>query len=169
MRTLKLLFAGLVWAGCPLPDDDFDRDGFSIAERDCDDLDPSRNPGAPEVPGDAIDQDCDGHDPQMRAVGEAHVCLLLEGGQVRCGGDNAYGQLEAPRHGAFVQIAAGDHHTCALAETGEVACWGDDRFGQASPPPGPFVGIGADQNWSLGEDAAGGAICWGLCRVSRAR
>ncbi len=40
---------------------DADCDGYGAAE-DCDDADPAINPGADEVPYDAIDQDCDGLD-----------------------------------------------------------------------------------------------------------
>jgi arylsulfatase A-like enzyme len=43
---------------------DLDRDGASalLGGGDCDDLDPARHPGAVDVPGDGIDQDCDGAD-----------------------------------------------------------------------------------------------------------
>ncbi len=38
---------------------DVDADGFSTAQGDCDDLDPTLHPGAVEIPADGVDTDCD--------------------------------------------------------------------------------------------------------------
>jgi hypothetical protein len=45
----------------PTTPTDGDADGYPV-ERDCDDTDARRHPGAAEICGDAIDQDCDGSD-----------------------------------------------------------------------------------------------------------
>ena len=46
----------------PSPSVDGDGDGFSISDGDCNDDDPSIYPGATEICGDGIDQDCDNYD-----------------------------------------------------------------------------------------------------------
>jgi hypothetical protein len=49
--------------GCLLPDED--GDGYAsraAGGNDCNDQNPAINPGARDIPGDGIDQNCDGHD-----------------------------------------------------------------------------------------------------------
>ena len=52
---------------------DLDGDGFDADG--CDDEDASVYPGAPEIPNDAIDQDCDGSDSRKLIV--LHSCVTI--------------------------------------------------------------------------------------------
>jgi alpha-tubulin suppressor-like RCC1 family protein len=85
-------------------------------------------------------------------AGGLHVCVIVDGGQVKCWGSNASGELglgDANARGVApsqmgnglptvflgvgryaVQLALGNGHTCALLDTGDVKCWGDNTFGQ---------------------------------------
>jgi alpha-tubulin suppressor-like RCC1 family protein len=86
------------------------------------------------------------------AVGSIHTCALLEGGRVKCWGNNGYGQLglgDTTTRGTqpgemgdalpFVDLGTGAKavaissyylHTCALLEGGRVRCWGNNEYGQ---------------------------------------
>lgn len=58
---------------------DADGDGFlaiSAGGNDCDDVDSSVYPGAPEVLGDGIDQDCDGVDPSPPACDDGNAATI---------------------------------------------------------------------------------------------
>lgn len=69
MKTSPLVPLVLLSLGCggggvdviPATTPDRDEDGFD-ADEDCDDRDPDTWPGAPEIPDDGVDQDCDGED-----------------------------------------------------------------------------------------------------------
>jgi hypothetical protein len=51
------------------PDDDQDHDGYTVAQGDCNDCDAHVNPGAIDVPGNNVDEDCSG-----RADDEPMAC-----------------------------------------------------------------------------------------------
>ena len=83
------------------------------------------------------------NEPSLRiSAGQAHTCMINEGGTVSCWGSNASGQLGDPTLGNFsspvnvvgitsvVAISAGGAHTCALLADGTARWWGSGGFGQ---------------------------------------
>jgi alpha-tubulin suppressor-like RCC1 family protein len=135
---------------------------------------------------------------QAVSVGAVHTCAVVEGGQVRCWGDNSSGQIgddsttDRPSPVTVVSEPGGDplagvqtvevgsHHSCALLTGGELRCWGQNNFGQLgdgtegdrlTPTPvvseaggAPLTGV---QAVSVGDEhtcalLAGGELrCWG--------
>lgn len=99
------------------------------------------------------------------AAGSMHTCALLDNYQVKCWGDNQYGQLglgdTVPRHTPPSQtvnlgtgrqaraLIAGDLHTCALLDDDTVKCWGDGRSGQLGQGDPDPRGDGADMGDAL--------------------
>jgi alpha-tubulin suppressor-like RCC1 family protein len=86
------------------------------------------------------------------AAGGWHACAILEGGQVKCWGENGFGQLglgdtddrgdSAGEMGEALPsvklgagrtakaITAGQSHTCSLLDNDTVKCWGYNFYGQ---------------------------------------
>ena len=70
--SLILACAGDGKVDTPSSVEDSDSDGYTIGEGDCNDQDPHA-PSAPDMFGDAIDQNCDGADRSMAMVMDAGV------------------------------------------------------------------------------------------------
>jgi hypothetical protein len=86
------------------------------------------------------------------AVGEQHVCAILDDATVACWGQNdahqcgpdaVGGEQDAPVSvrgvAGATSIAAGANHTCAVVGGTRVECWGDNSSGQLGTP-GEFNG-----------------------------
>lgn len=77
------------------------------------------------------------------ANGANHSCALMHTGQVKCWGNNSYGQLgdgtleqrNTPVDvvnwsGVAIALSLGNNHSCALMSTGDMQCWGRNEYGQ---------------------------------------
>ena len=95
------------------------------------------------------------------------ACVHLNGGSVRCGGNNGEGQATPPVDlGPVAQLALLRwvySHSCALTVSGGVRCWGDDSYGQASRPgnlpPVAQLSVGGDHSCAV--TVSGRVRCWG--------
>lgn len=129
---------------------------------------------------------------QGLTVGDKHACALLEGGSIRCWGDNAFGQLgdgttedraTAVTAGPLppaLEVRAGANHTCARLFNNTVACWGDNRAHQLasgttapSAVPLPLRGLVGVMELAAGGDGTcarlsdGAVRCWGPNHVGQ--
>ena len=100
-------------------------------------------------------------------AGDAHTCVLLSNGGVKCWGSGANGRLgsgdensrgdEAGEMGAVLAVvdlgtgrtakalSAGGSHTCAIRDTNDVVCWGYGLSGRLGTGNGDDVGSVAGQ------------------------
>jgi alpha-tubulin suppressor-like RCC1 family protein len=121
------------------------------------------------------------------AGGENDTCALLTSGDVKCWGDNGYGQLgngiaatrttgpDVTVESTTAQaIAVGGFHGCALTTSKTVRCWGNNTFGQLGDgtttnrnTPVDVVGLSnivaitAGGEHSCALTSAGAVFCWG--------
>ncbi|MCX7562120.1 cadherin-like beta sandwich domain-containing protein [Xanthomonadaceae bacterium XH05] len=123
------------------------------------------------------------------SASSTHTCVLITSGEVKCWGNNFYGQLgdgsrtrqftsmEVTGMDAGVQaISAGRDHSCALNASGGMACWGINYYGQLGDgsnttwrTPVGVTGLGSDvQTMRSGGGhtcaltTSGGVKCWGF-------
>lgn len=153
---------------------DKDGDGFSSADGDCDDEDDTVYPGANDVVGDAIDQNCDlldgvdaDRDGQASMGSGGEDCndddpTIYDGAEETgwdgidqdCNGDDQYD---------FSKVCAGKYHTCGLDTTGRIRCWGGDDYGQVGNRPldarWKDLDCGYEFSCAVAED--GELTCWG--------
>jgi len=104
------------------------------------------NVGDDETPASVGDINLGGTAMQV-AAGGYHTCALLEGGNLRCWGDNSVGQLgygntadysttlpsvagNVLLGGTAVQVSTGQYSTCALLDSGAIRCWGRGLSGE---------------------------------------
>ena len=101
------------------------------------------------------------------AVGSAHACAILDGGGIKCWGNNGQGQLglgdqeargdEPGEMGdalpfvdlgtgrSAVAMAARGRVSCALLDDQTVKCWGENRYGQLGQGHTEALGDGPDE------------------------
>lgn len=111
--------------------------------------------------GDKLPPVALGKDVVAVALGYYHECALLDGGTIKCWGENLYGKLglgDTDNRGdepnemgdnlpdvdlgqgqKAIAIAAGGDHTCALLESQRIKCWGSNDSGQLG------IGIAGDR------------------------
>ena len=88
------------------PNKDGDGDGFTVGQGDCDDCDPSVNPGAVNIPGDSKSYDC--------GAGNNAACDATADERKHCCREHDLAHPEPPTDRSYVSDA---HHTVGASVT----------------------------------------------------
>jgi len=156
----------LVWA-CRAPD------GYTSAEGDCNDLDPTVFPGAPRVCNDGIDNSCDPEpSTELRpeagcemGLGLAHATVVGNAEQAGLGATaGVVRDLYGPGHDGVLLGALGHYDSADGAQTGAVWLASMDGIAAAASP------LEARRVWEVGvaleglfdDDRVGSAVAGGL-------
>ena len=127
-----------------------------VAGSDCNDHDASVHPGAVEIANDGKDSNCDGVERSAcKSVqvdsGKFFSCALSAAGNVKCWGNNEFGQLGLGDAAAYrgykagemgdnlpivnlgtgktaKAISTGANHACAILNDDTVKCWGGNDY-----------------------------------------
>ena len=110
------------------------------------------------------------------AAGQWHTCAILDNADLKCWGQDTYGQLgdggtntdrcalnHSDRLGTgrtAVAVSGGWHHTCAILDNGDLKCWGRDNHGQLGNggPPTTKPRRHQQQSTGLGSNGCGGVL-----------
>jgi len=152
-------------------------DGALEGAEECDD--------ANEIAADGCESDCRATRISDVVAGTTTTCVVLEGGYVKCWGDNSRGRLgyghtdsigdDEPASaagivdvgGKVLKLALASAHTCVLLEGGSVRCWGYGKEGRLGTGNIPVAAcLDGQQNFQcdldpaccIGDDEHPGAI-----------
>lgn len=123
---------------------------------------------------------------QTIAAGTAHTCGSGTDFEMRCWGDNTFGQLGLGTTGGtsfpatatapfdFVLVTAGGDHTCALTATHVAECWGRNSSGELgvgdtssrnvptlTAEGRTVTAIATGASHTCAETSTGAVLCWG--------